>query len=110
MWELDQAVELCRQIEAICPEFGCHVGLTGGTLYKDGKRKDLDIIFYRIRQIKEIDVDKLFNALELIGIVKTGGFGWVHKAVYKGAKNIDVFFPEEPSGEYPVNDELQIGE
>jgi hypothetical protein len=44
-WTLAEAVEVCRQVEAICPPFGCHVALTGGTLYKDGERKDLDLLF-----------------------------------------------------------------
>ena len=60
---LYRAVEICRSIECECPKFGCHVALTGGTLYKDGERKDLDILFYRIRQVENIDYDSLFEFL-----------------------------------------------
>jgi hypothetical protein len=102
-WTQDQALLLCRQIEAICPDFGCHVALTGGLLYKDGARKDADILFYRIRQVETIDVDGLFNALAAIGVEKVGGFGWCHKAEFEGRK-IDCFFPEGPSGEYVRDD------
>jgi len=92
-WNQSEAIELCRKIEAICPAFGCHVALTGGCLYKDGPRKDADILFYRIRQVDVIDIDGLFDALEALGIQKTHGLGFVHKALYRG-KGIDFFFPE----------------
>lgn len=102
-WALEQAVALCIQIEGICPKYGCHVGLTGGTLYKPGERKDLDIIFYRIRQVERIDLEGLWMALDEIGVVEKSGFGWCHKATYH-EKNIDIFFPEETEGdEYRPN-------
>lgn len=99
LWTQQQAIALCTSIEAIGPKFGCHVGLTGGCLYKGGHRKDLDIIFYRIREASKIDDEKLFGALATIGIVKDSGFGWCVKAQYEG-KKIDCFFPEEIGGEY----------
>lgn len=98
-WTKDDAILLCRKIEEMCPQFGCHVALTGGCLYKDGERKDLDILFYRIRQVDVIDMDGLFKYLESVGVIKKSGFGWCFKLVY-GDKNIDAFFPEEESGEY----------
>jgi len=94
IWDHETAVAMCRKIEKICPAYGCHVALTGGTLYKDGLRKDCDILFYRIRQVKEIDVVGLFDALELIDIkLQRACNGWVYKATYQG-KPIDCFFPE----------------
>lgn len=98
-WTHSEAVELCILIEAVCPQFGCHVALTGGSLYKAGERKDCDILFYRIRQVDEIDQDGLFRALSEIGIEWQRGFGWVHKAKFQG-KRIDMFFPEADDGEY----------
>ena len=97
MWTQQAAISLCRDIEAICPKFGCHVALTGGNLYKDGERKDADILFYRIRQVNAIDIKGLFDALETIGVKKTSGWGWCHKAKF-GDLKIDFFFPEEPDG------------
>ena len=96
---IETAIELCRKVEAISPLYGCHVALTGGTLYKDGARKDIDILFYRIRQTKEIDLDGLWNALGVIGLKKRSGFGWCYKGVYNGI-DIDMFFPEDQRGEY----------
>lgn len=33
-WTQQEAVDLCVIIESVCVEFGCHVALTGGLLYK----------------------------------------------------------------------------
>ncbi len=98
-WNQAEAINLCIQVEAICPAYGCHVALTGGVLYKAGERKDLDILFYRIRQVEKIDTDGLWPALERIGLVKKSGFGWCYKGIYDN-KKIDMFFPEEQDGEY----------
>lgn len=102
VWTLEEAVALCRQVEAICPEFGCHVALTGGTPYKDGLRKDADLLFYRIRQVDEIDLDGLFEALADIGLTRLRGFGWCIKAEHNG-RAVDCFFPDF-DGEYPTGD------
>lgn len=99
-WTRDMALDLCRIIERIAPQFGAHVGLTGGLLYKDGRRKDCDVLIYRIRQADTIDHEGLFDALAAEGIQKTGGFGWCHKAEWHGLP-IDIFFPEETQdGDY----------
>jgi hypothetical protein len=92
-WTQAQAVELCRAIEIICPKYGCHVALTGGTLYHFGERKDADILFYRIRHVYEIDVDGLMDGLRDLGIVPGDDYGWCYKATYEG-RAIDFFFPE----------------
>ena len=99
MWTQNEAVELCKKVESICPKFGCHVALTGGLLYKEGQRKDCDLLFYRIRQVKDIDFDGLWMALGEIGFEKVTGFGWCYKSKYNG-KSVDMFSPEEQGGEY----------
>ena len=99
-WTQAQAIKLCTEIEAICPKFGCHVALTGGTLYAVGERKDADILFYRIRQVDEIDVDGLMAALEKIGVQPGADYGWCYKATYQ-TRAIDFFFPERPGTECP---------
>lgn len=98
-WNLSQALPLIRQIELACPAAGCHVALTGGVLYKSEDRKDLDLMFYRIRQQREIDMDALWEILRLLNVIKLSGFGWCYKASYHG-KPIDIFFPEEQEGDY----------
>lgn len=92
-WTLDDALQLVRQIEDVAPLAGCHVALTGGVLYKPGARKDLDLLFYRIRQVEAIDYDVLFSQLDQLGVRVTNRYGWVSKAEYEG-RQIDLFFPE----------------
>jgi hypothetical protein len=98
-WVREEAIELCKLVEIVCVGCGCHVALTGGLLYKDGPRKDCDLLFYRIRQWNKIDMEKLKTVLLAIGFTDFKGFGWVYKANYKG-KPVDCFFPEEQDGEY----------
>lgn len=96
-----EAVGLCKLIEDVAPLYGCHVALTGGTLYKPGQRKDCDILFYRIRQEAQIDRDGLVKALTSLGLEMGKEFGWMQKATFNG-KKVDIFFPEHlDAGEYP---------
>jgi len=97
-WTQEEAIQLCVQIERVCPVAGCHVALTGGLLYKIGQRKDLDLIFYRIRQVAVIDYQRLWEELKSIGISNVAGFGWRFVGDYCG-KKIDLLFPEEKVGE-----------
>lgn len=102
LWTQQEAIELCKKIEDVCPPYGCHVALTGGLLYKPGPRKDADIMFYRIRQVDEIDVKGLGKALQKLGFKMARVHGWVRKATYQG-KDVDFFFPEHVdtgTGEY----------
>ena len=103
-WALDEAVALCGLIETIAPAYGCHVALTGGTLYKEGLRKDVDIMFYRIRQAPKIDREGLIDALQHIGLTMTTRHGWVQKALYQG-KSVDLFFPDYVDGTYDEDGE-----
>ena len=93
IWTTEKAIEMCVALEAVVPQFGCHVALTGGTLYKQGPRKDCDVLFYRIRQRKCIEMDGMWAALLKVGFQKLSGFGWCYKATYRGYP-VDCFFPE----------------
>lgn len=93
-WTTSEAIELCCLIESIAPQYGCHVALTGGLLYKGGERKDCDIVLYRIRQFKEINLDGLFEELAKHGIAQLSGFGFCYKAEYR-RKPVDFLVPEE---------------
>lgn len=95
MWTQEDAVKLCCTIEALAPPFGCHIALTGGTLYKAGARKDIDIIVYRIRQSASIDVAGFMTALATIGITTVHDYGFCYKALYEN-RNIDFLFPDRP--------------
>lgn len=96
---LIDGVRMCILLESIAPDFGCHVALTGGTLYKPGLRKDIDLLFYRIRQADIIDQEGLFTAMVTLGFEEPKGQGWCFKSKYEEF-SVDIFFPEEQGGTY----------
>lgn len=77
-----------------------HIALTGGCLYKSGKRKDIDIVVYRIRQVDTINTELFLKTFEHHGgrVHKDNGF--CIKASWEG-KPVDFFFPERHPAEYP---------
>ena len=92
---LKKARELCVEIERIAPTFGYHVALTGGTLYKEGERKDTDLILYGIRQEsqdREGIEEELENPLGL-GFKFIDKVGWVSRAEYAG-RRVDILYPD----------------
>lgn len=99
MPRLEDAVELCTLIESIAPEFNCHVALTGGCLFAEGERRDIDLVIYRIRQAHYIDWNGFKDASVSIGLIFTVGedYGWCKKAMWRNFP-IDVFDPEDPTG------------
>lgn len=99
---LETAVLLCRRLEPIAIECGGHVALTGGCLYKDGVRKDVDIIVYRIRQVDRFNWENFFFRIRMLGIQQGRDYGWCKKATGPFGENIDFFDPEN-SGEYPTD-------
>lgn len=96
MWTLENARELIVKIESFAPKFGAHVALTGGVLYKEGLRKDIDIVFYRIRQAPVIHETDLINALKEIGFDIIKKHGWVTKAKFNGL-SVDLLFVDTPT-------------
>jgi len=107
-WTMKEAIELCQRIESIAEKYGAHVALTGGTLYKSGERKDVDILFYRIRQQDSIRAVAMCEELyDVLGINIHACFGWVVKAtmlhpITGEINDIDFFFPEDRKHDIPV--------
>lgn len=100
MWTTKKAIALSKQLELIAPSHGGHVALTGGTLYKDGDRKDVDILIYRIRQVARFRWDTFFKDIEgTLGIKLVQDFGWNKKAVTASGEKIDFFDPDYTGGE-----------
>ena len=101
IWNQADAITMCRAIESIIPTYGYHIALTGGLLYKDGMRKDADILFYHICSAADRWSD-MWVALEFIGLKKLRGEEgmWCVKAEYAG-KPVDCFFvPDGDDGTY----------
>lgn len=101
VWTQAEAIELCRAVEAVAKNWGCHVALTGGCLYKDGARKDCDLLFYRHRQADGMEIGEMWVALAQIGLLPHGDGQalFCQKATYRG-KPVDCLFPEL-GDEYP---------
>jgi hypothetical protein len=101
-WIQREALDLVKKIEAFAPNYGYHVGLTGGILYKEGERKDIDIIFYPHNDPNNVPDEKgLIDALLCnMGIVVEDHMycGWLRKARYF-MKNLDLFFMTRIKGE-----------
>jgi hypothetical protein len=99
-WTTEEAIELCKLIEPIAVQCKGHIGLTGGLLYKEGPRKDCDLVVYGIRQ-KEFLFGLFCAELEKVGVKFVQSFGFVTKFTYN-SKSIDILYPEDnTSGDYP---------
>lgn len=98
-WTQQEAIDLAVKIEAVCPEFGYHVALTGGCLYRKGLRQDCDLLFYTIRQFENPNYEGLLGKLGELGIQCYAQFGFCVKAGL-GPKSLDLLFPETPGGDY----------
>ncbi len=105
MWTQAEAIEWCRRAEDVAAACGYHVALTGGCLYKDGARKDLDVILYEIRGREAGDFFDLLDALAKASLIVGRGpmtppYAFVVKASEPATgRGIDLIFPES-DGEY----------
>lgn len=103
-WILEEARDLCKAIQAVSPAYHAHPALTGGLLYKDGPRKDCDIVIYQRGDTNgvrsPIDWVALWAAFDKIGLTLIHDYGYVKKCQYKG-KPVDIFDPTRDS-DYPV--------
>lgn len=106
-FDLAFAAAVCTLIEPIAAQHGFHVALTGGCLYGEGGRKDIDIIFYRQRNIPESDLryKALYDDLEIkLEMVLHEDYGFVKKFTMGDEKiPIDAMFPECVYGDYTLD-------
>lgn len=102
MWTQAEAIKLARRVEELAPMYGCHVALTGGCLYKDGQRKDLDLLFYPNNN-EWPNIEALFESLERNLNIKLADKRplseehWFYKADFHG-RTIDCFFYYQKKG------------
>ena len=99
MWTQAEAISIASIFEQIAPQFGCHVALTGGCLYKFGERKDCDLVIYRIRQVPEINIQGLLEALTKYGVELMSDHSFCKKCRWMG-RTLDLLFPEFVGGDY----------
>lgn len=102
---------LAVRMEHYARDYGLHIALTGGQLYKDGHRKDIDFIVYHENSEyttglnaaqRERQVECFFQALWMDGFSNFVNYGRVTKCTY-GGDSIDILYPEYTRlGEYIV--------
>ena len=93
----DQAILLCKEIFRCLSGRGFYPALTGGLLYKDGDRKDIDIVIYRHRQnIQEFELKDLESFLSESGLSDFKHYGFVTKCAWNNLA-VDLFNPESSS-------------
>lgn len=93
-WTQEEAIALCTSLEPIAAKYGGHVALTGGTLYKDGPRKDVDVLIYRSLDEPAFNWWAFFIEIgELFGIAQGIDYGWCKKATTMAGRCIDFFDP-----------------
>ena len=100
------ARNLCVKIEAMCVPHGFHVALTGGCLYKTGLRKDIDLVFYSVRQDRRPLQDRRValegEMVSGLGFLLGPCFGWLTKMTAPTGHSVDLLYPEyEQGGTYP---------
>lgn len=103
---LDGGVQLCRLVHSVSPSFGIFPALTGGTLYRNGPRKDYDVILYHHRQMQQ-DYQQLGATLALLGITDPNGNAlwkytdplWCTKAKWAG-NSVDFLCPDVDGDNY----------
>ena len=87
-------INLCKILYDKLSPLGFYPALTGGLVYKDGPRKDIDIVIFRNRQNHDsFETTQIFHILASVGVKITGWFGFVTKAEWNGF-TIDLFNPE----------------
>lgn len=111
-WTQQEAIALCVVLEPVAAAHRCHVALTGGLLYKEGQRKDCDIIVYFEGKKKTdielttfvqcVDRNALLQAFWTVGLAYQDIYSRVVKCLYYG-KPVDLIFPEL-DGEYNEGD------
>ncbi len=97
-------VDLCQRMYKKLSEYGYFPALTGGLLYKEGNRKDIDIVVFRHRQeVHRFEMRDIEHHLIDIGFYDFNYFGFVTKAKWMGFK-VDLFNPETDESECDYGD------
>lgn len=88
-WTQEEALEACFDLEPIIANLGMHIGLTGGCLYKQAPRKDMDIILYRHHGAELCSFDAFLTALSDHGVVMRSIHHNVVKMLTRDGQSID---------------------
>lgn len=89
-----KGIELCQVLHKELKAYGYFPALTGGLLYKEGNRKDIDIVIYRHRQnVSDFEMHDIESVLLKLGFTDIQYFGFATKSKWQGVR-VDLFNPE----------------
>tara|TARA_R110000822_G_scaffold147071_3_gene286125 strand:+ start:1080 stop:1451 length:372 start_codon:yes stop_codon:yes gene_type:complete len=94
MADQQDGIWLCEGLHEILHLSGYYPALTGGLLYKEGNRKDIDIVIFRHRQnVEQFEMQDIERFLVRAGLSELKYYGFVTKAKWNGF-TVDLFNPE----------------
>jgi len=97
-------ITLCKILYDKLSPLGYYPALTGGLLYKEGGRKDIDIVIFRNRQQhSSFETIDLYLVLSEVGVYIDKSYGFVTKAKWKEF-TIDLFNPETKEDDISYSD------
>lgn len=100
----ENGIKLCQKMYDKLSAYGYFPALTGGLLYKEGNRKDIDIVVFRHRQeVHSFEMLDIEHHLIDIGFYDFKYFGFVTKAKWRGFV-VDLFNPETDGSECSYGD------
>jgi hypothetical protein len=108
LWSQERAIEFCRQLEPLAEKYKGHIALTGGTLYKDGERKDVDIVVYNHGTMNEFDRAGFERALDQELGIAIDRFGYVSRGTTAAGCQIDFIYNAKLDDSYELNHEDRI--
>lgn len=98
MYTARDGVRIARLLEPLIAANGAHIGLTGGCLYKEGSRKDIDFVIHKHNDADNAGQPIQRNAIEGALIFAGIQIISVHPRVTKIKVNdipVDLIFAEE---------------
>lgn len=102
-YTMETAVGIASLLYPYLEEQGLYLAVTGGCLYKAGRRKDVDLILYRNREKAPSTEEAVDVFLKVVGRVirvqDVKPYGFVTKMKLFGVP-VDLLFPEYGAGTY----------
>lgn len=100
IWTKHHAFMLCESMYKLLAPHGYYPALTGGTLYKTGARKDIDVVVFHHRQRHDhVNMQEVITLLAPLVTNVPEFYGFVTKVQLNGIP-VDLFDPTAVDGAY----------
>lgn len=110
-YTIEDAQRICTKLYEPLRAIGVFIGVTGGSLYKEGPRKDIDLLVYLNTSHADIETTDIEDMpMRIIDVISkaadvneytTEYFGYVTKTFIDGIP-VDILFPEYGPNRYPT--------